>query len=128
MIIHYIVIISHLHYLFAVLFSTRTCDDILHVNQLLCFAMCFQTSLYSQPLSELVAGKICRNSMQTPCIYVYFLHGFGFDGQAFLEHLPSEKIITQVFAASTVFSAAAGLFIFTLQGRVSATKHVSMTW
>ena len=68
--------------------------------------------------------------------YVYFLHGFGFDGQAFLdcmfeiflEHLPSEKIITQVFAASTVFSAAAGLFIFTLQGRVSATKHVSMTW
>ncbi|CAK9089509.1 unnamed protein product [Durusdinium trenchii] len=26
-----------------------------------------------------------------------------------------------VFGASTIFSAAAGLFIFTLQGRVSAT-------
>ena len=69
--------------------------------------------------------------------YVYFLRGFGFDdsqafldcmSEIFLEHLPSEKIITQVFAASTVFSSAAGLFIFTLQGRVSATKHASMTW
>ena len=98
--------------------------------------MRFQTSSSSQPLSELVARKICRNPMQTPCISVYFLCGFWLDGQAFpdcmfqifLEHMPSEKIITEVFAASTVFSAAAGLFIFTLQGRVSATKHVSMTW
>ena len=32
------------------------------------------------------------------------------------------KKTSQVFAASTIFSAAAGLFIFTLQGRVSATK------
>lgn len=131
-----ITVYLYLQYLFAVLFSTPPVTTYyVSINSYAlqcaskhrCIANLSLRIGHTENLQELHA-----NAMH----YVYFLRGFGFDGQAFLdciseiflEHLPSEKIITQVFAASTVFSSAAGLFIFTLQGRVSATKHVSMTW
>lgn len=65
--------------------------------------------------------SLYRNAVAIPLLWILMTVGMENFGGALEAFSKASSFCWSVFAASTVFSAAAGLFIFTLQGRVSAT-------